>query len=144
MKTAKIKSEVPEGIEPIMGLYVGLGGYFYMVEAEEGAQKDGSAYTPMDLLTIQEWIIVPQLRNLKGVAEVNTIGGYEQQFHVTPYPERLLAYDLTVHDVWALENNNDNVGAGYIERNGQYLVRIPGQVKTYWTLITSFPPKGTM
>ena len=133
-KLGQIKSEVPKGIEPIMGpVSTGLGEiYFYTVEAEEGARKeDGSAYTPMDLLTIQEWIIVPQLRNLKGVVEVNTIGGYEQQFHVTPYPERLLAYDLTVHDVLeALENNNNNVGAGYIERNGeQYLVRIPGQVK---------------
>ena len=42
---------------------------------------------------------MPQLRNLKGVVEVNTIGGYEQQFHVTPYPEKLLAYNLTIHDV---------------------------------------------
>ncbi len=95
-------------------------------------RKTDQLYTPMDLLTIQEWIIVPQLRNLKGVVEVNTIGGYEQQFHVTPYPERLLSYDLTIHDVLqALEKNNDNVGAGYIERNGeQYLVRIPGQVES--------------
>ena len=133
-RLAQIKSEIPEGLEPIMGpVSTGLGEiYFYTVEAEEGARKeDGSLYTPMDLLTIQEWIIVPQLRNLKGVVEVNTIGGYEQQFHVTPYPERLLAYDLTIHDVLeALENNNDNIGAGYIERNGeQYLVRVPGQVK---------------
>jgi cobalt-zinc-cadmium resistance protein CzcA len=76
-------------------------------------------------------VIVPQLRNLKGVIEVNTIGGYEQQYHVLPYPDKLLAYDLTVHDVIAaLEDNNDNVGAGYIERSGeQYLVRVPGQVK---------------
>lgn len=130
----QIKSEVPQGLEPIMGpVSTGLGEiYFYTVEAEENARKeDGSLYTPMDLLTIQEWIIVPQLRNLKGVVEVNTIGGFEQQFHVTPYPERLLAYDLTIHDVLsALEKNNSNVGAAYIERNGeQYLVRAPGQVK---------------
>ena len=106
--------------------------YFYTVEAEEGALKeDGTAYTPMDLLTVQNWIIVPQLRNLKGVVEVNTIGGYEQQFHVQPYPDRLLSYDLSIHDVIsALETNNANAGAGYIERNGeQYLVRIPGQVE---------------
>lgn len=133
-KLQQIKSEVPEGIEPVMGpVSTGLGEiYFYTVEADENARKpDGSEYTPMDLLTIQEWIIVPQLRNLKGVVEVNTIGGYEQQFHVTPYPEKLLAYNLNIHDVMdALEDNNNNVGAGYIERNGeQYLVRIPGQVK---------------
>ncbi|HCQ70621.1 MAG TPA: CusA/CzcA family heavy metal efflux RND transporter, partial [Rhodospirillaceae bacterium] len=130
----QIKSEIPEGLEPIMGpISTGLGEiYFYTVEAEEGALKeDGTKYTPMDLLTVQNWIIVPQLRNLKGVVEVNTIGGYEQQFHVQPFPDRLLSYDLSIHEVIAaLEANNDNAGAGYIERNGeQYLVRIPGQVK---------------
>ena len=130
----QIKSEIPEGLEPIMGpISTGLGEiYFYTVEAEEGALKeDGTKYTPMDLLTVQNWIIVPQLRNLKGVVEVNTIGGYEKQFHVQPHPDRLLSYDLSIHDVIeALESNNDNAGAGYIERNGeQYLVRIPGQVE---------------
>lgn len=134
-KLQQIKSEIPNGLEPIMGpVSTGLGEiFFYTVEAKEGAKKeDGSTYTPMDLLTIQEWIIVPQLRNLEGVVEVNTIGGYEKQFHVKPYPERLLSYDLTIHDVLeALNKNNDNIGAGYIERNGeQYLVRIPGQVES--------------
>lgn len=129
-----IKSEIPEGIEPMMGpIATGLGEiYMYTVEAEEGALKeDGAAYTPMDLLTIQEWVILPQLRNLKGVIEINTIGGYEQQYHVMPYPEQLLSYDLTIADlIEALEKNNNNVGAGYIERYGeQYLVRVPGQVK---------------
>ena len=130
----QIKSEVPEGLEPIMGpISTGLGEiFFYTVEAEEGAVKeDGTEYTPMDLLTVQNWIIVPQLRNLKGVVEVNTIGGYEQQFHVQPYPDRLLSYDLNIHSVIeALEKNNSNAGAGYIEHNGeQYLVRIPGQAE---------------
>lgn len=133
-KLQQIKSEIPEGLEPIMGpISTGLGEiFFYTVEAQEGALKaDGTAYTPMDLLTIQEWIIVPQLRNLKGVVEINTIGGYEQQFHITPYPDKLLSYNFTIHDVLvAIEKNNSNVGAGYIERNGeQLLVRVPGQVK---------------
>lgn len=131
----QIKSEIPQGLEPVMGpVSTGLGEiYFYTVESEDGATKpDGTAYTPMDLLTVQNWIIVPQLRNVKGVVEVNTIGGYEQQFHVTPYPDRLLSYDVTILDVLeALGANNDNVGAGYVERNGeQYLVRVPGQVKS--------------
>ncbi len=130
----QIKSEIPQGLEPIMGpISTGLGEiFFYTVEAEKDSLKeDGTTYTPMDLLTVQNWIIVPQLRNLKGVVEVNTIGGYEQQFHVKPYPDRLLAYDLSLHEVIkALEANNDNAGAGYIERNGeQYLIRIPGQVE---------------
>ncbi|MCI5061140.1 MAG: CusA/CzcA family heavy metal efflux RND transporter, partial [Alphaproteobacteria bacterium] len=133
-RLSTIKSQIPDGLEPMMGpIATGLGEIFtYTVEAEEGATKeDGTAYTPMDLLTIQDWVIMPQLRNLKGVVEVNTIGGYEQQYHVLPYPDKLLAYDLTIHDViTSLEANNSNVGAGYIERNGeQYLVRVPGQVK---------------
>lgn len=130
-----VKEELPEGLEPEMGpLATGLSEIFmYTVEAEPNALKeDGTAYTPMDLLTIQNWTILPQLRTVKGVTEVNTSGGYEKEFHVRPYPERLLAYDLTLHDVIiALEKNNDNVGAGYIEKSGeQYLVRVPGQVKT--------------
>ena len=133
-RLSEIKGEMPAGIEPMMGpIATGLGEiYMYTVVAEEGALKeDGTAYTPMDLLTIQEWVIVPQLRNLKGVIEINTIGGYEQQYHVMPYPEQLLAYDLAIADlIEALERNNDNVGAGYIEKYGeQYLVRVPGQVK---------------
>jgi cobalt-zinc-cadmium resistance protein CzcA len=133
-RLSQIKSVLPQGLEPIMGpVSTGLGEiYFYTVEAKEGAKKeDGTEYTPMDLLTLQEWVIVPQLRNLKGVVEVNTIGGYEKQFHVKPYPQKLLSYDVTIHDVIeVLENNNNNVGAGYIEKNGeQYLIRIPGQVK---------------
>lgn len=133
-RLSEIKSEIPEGIEPMMGpIATGLGEiYMYTVEAEDGAIKeDSSAYTPMDLLTIQDWVIMPQLRNLKGVIEINTIGGYEQQYHVMPYPDRLLAYNLTIADVISsLENNNDNAGAGYIEKFGeQYLIRVPGQVE---------------
>jgi len=133
-RLGEIKSELPQGLEPEMGpIATGLGEVFmYIVEADQNAKKeDGTHYTPMDLLTLQEWVILPQLRNLKGVIEVNSIGGYKKQFHVKPYPDRLLAYGLTVHDVInALERNNENVGAGYIERNGeQYLIRVPGQVK---------------
>lgn len=133
-RLSQIKSEIPAGLEPEMGpIATGLGEIFmYIVEAEPKARKeDGTLYTPMDLLTIQEWVILPQLRNVRGVVEVNSIGGYEQQYHVLPDPVRLLAYDLTIADVIdALESNNANVGAGYIEKNGeQYLIRVPGQVE---------------
>ncbi|MFT7432880.1 MAG: cobalt-zinc-cadmium resistance protein CzcA [Alphaproteobacteria bacterium] len=133
-KLGQIKGDIPQGLEPIMGpVTTGLGEiFFYTVTANKGAVKeDGTAYTPMDLLTVQDWIITPQLRNLKGVVEVNTIGGYENEFHVQPKPELLISYGIKIHDViQALESNNSNTGAGYIERNGeQYLVRIPGQVR---------------
>ena len=131
----QIKSVLPSGIDPMMGpVTTGLGEiYFYTVEASEGAIKeDGTPYTPMDLLTLQEWVIVPQLKYVEGVVEVNSIGGYEKQFQVTLYPQKLLAYDLSIKDlIEALERNNENVGAGYIEKTGeQYLIRVPGQVKT--------------
>ena len=84
----------------------------------------------MDLRTIQDWIVRPQLKTVPGVADVNTIGGYTKQFHVTPFPDRLMAYGLSLGDVLeALGRNNTNVGAGYIEKSGeQYLIRAPGQV----------------
>lgn len=124
---------IPPGIDPMMGpIATGLGEIFmWTVESKEGAgHPDGKPYTPVDLRTIQDWIIKPQLRNVPGVTEVNTIGGAERQFHVTPYPEKMIAYGLTFRDILqALERNNGNVGAGYIERAGeQYLVRAPGQV----------------
>ncbi len=129
----EIKGKLPPGIEPAMGpISTGLGEIFmWTVEALPGAKKpDGSPYTLMDLRTIQEWIIRPQLRNTAGVTEINTIGGYEKQFHVTPDPYRLIGHGLTFGDVSAaLSTNNANVGAGYVERSsGQYLIRVPGQV----------------
>ena len=127
------KEQLPEGVEAVMGpVSTGLGEIFlWTVEAEDGAVKeDGTPYTPTDLRVIQDWIIKPQLRNVPGVAEINTIGGYAKQFLVAPDPKRLATYKLTLNDlVAALESNNANVGAGYIERNGeQLLIRAPRQV----------------
>ena len=127
------KGMLPTGIVPTMGpISTGLGEIFmYTVKAEEGAKKpDGTIYTPIDLREIQDWIIKPQLRTVKGVTEVNSIGGFVKQFHVTPYPEKLISFGLTLQDVVvALQRNNLNVGAGYIEKSGeQLLVRVPGQV----------------
>lgn len=126
------RSQLPAGVEPEMGpIATGLGEIFmYTLEAKPGARKpDGGAYSPEDLRTLQDWVIRPQLRNTPGVTEVNSIGGFERQYHVTPLPERLSAYGLTLNDVVAaLDRNNANVGAGYVERYGeQYLVRVPGQ-----------------
>ena len=127
------KDQLPPGLHTSMGpVSTGLGEiYMYAVEAKPGAQKpSGEPYSTTDLRTIQDWIIKPQLRTVPGIVEVNTIGGYERQFHVLPDPARLIAYKLAFRDVMAaLVAHNANVGAGYIERNGeQYLVRTPGQV----------------
>ncbi len=127
-----VRSQLPDGVEPELGpIATGLGEIFmYTVEAEDGARKpDGTEWTPEDLRTLQDWVIRPQLRNTPGVTEVNTIGGYVRQYHVTPWPDRLAAAGLTMNDVVeALEANNSNVGAGYVERYGeQLLIRSSGQ-----------------
>jgi len=129
------KEKLPAGILPVMGpTSTGLGEIFmWTVEAKEGALKaDGTPYTPMDLREIQDWIIRPQLRNVPGVNEINTVGGFVKQYQVAPYTDRLMARGLTLnHLVAALENNNANIGAGYIEKSGeQYLIRVPGQVSS--------------
>ena len=127
------RSQLPAGLEPAMGpIATGMGEILmYTVDAAADARKpDGTPYTPTDLRTLQDWVIRPQMRNVPGVTEVDTIGGYERQIHVTPDPAKLRALGFTLRDVVeALEGGNRNVGAGYIERNGeQLLVRVPGQV----------------
>ena len=129
----RVKDQLPAGIETAMGpVSTGLGEiYMFTVEATPEARKaSGESYSPSDLRTIQDWIIRPQLRTVAGVNEINTVGGFERQFHVLPEPAQLMAYKLSFRDVMtALATNNANVGAGYIEHNGeQYLVRTPGQV----------------
>jgi cobalt-zinc-cadmium resistance protein CzcA len=129
------RGQLPEGLTPELGpIATGLGEIFmYTVEAERGARRaDGELYTPEDLRTLQDWVIRPQLRNTPGVTDVNTIGGFERQYHVTPWPDRLVAYGVTMAEVVeALNRNNANVGAGYVERYGeQYLVRVPGQAES--------------
>ena len=129
----QVKSQLPAGLDPEMGpIATGLGEIFmYTVEANPDARKkDGTPWTATDLRTLQDWVVRPQLRNTPGVTEVNTIGGFARQIHITPEPSKLVALGFTLHDVVAaLAANNQNIGAGYIERTGQqFLVRVPGQV----------------
>ncbi|GAB1257104.1 CusA/CzcA family heavy metal efflux RND transporter [Aurantivibrio plasticivorans] len=130
-----IKSVLPPGLEPEMGpISTGLGEIFmYTVQAKPDARMaNGEPYTSTALREIQDWIIKPQLAQVKGVIEVNSIGGYNKQYHVMPDPTKLLLYKVSIEElVQALQANNDNRGAGYIERNGQQLlVRSPGQLAT--------------
>jgi len=126
-RLSEVKQRIPDGIEPALGpIATGLGEIFmYTITSEEGFKHD-----PMELRTVQDWIVRPQLRQTPGVVEVNTIGGYPKQFHILPDPDKLLANDLSLQDVMsALARNNLNSGAGYIEHFGsQYLVRSPGQL----------------
>jgi cobalt-zinc-cadmium resistance protein CzcA len=134
-RIAAAREQLPAGVSPVIGpISTGLGEIFlWTVEAKEDARKaDGTPYSATDLREIQDWIIKPQLRTVPGVTEINTIGGHAKEYHVAPSPERLSAHGLTLADVVAaLERNNANVGAGYIERRGeQYLIRAPGQVRS--------------
>ncbi|MBC2770968.1 CusA/CzcA family heavy metal efflux RND transporter [Pusillimonas minor] len=130
-----VKDQLPDGIAPKLGpISSGLGEiYFWTVEADEGALKpDGTPYTPTDLREIQDWIIKPQLRNVPGVTEINTIGGYAKEYLIAPDPVKLRSYGFTLQNLLdAVDRNNSNFGAGYIERRGeQSLVRVPGQVQS--------------
>jgi|TARA_Y100001001_G_scaffold164471_1_gene196747 cobalt-zinc-cadmium resistance protein CzcA len=130
-----VRDQLPEGVTPEMGpIATGLGEIFmYTLEIEPGATRDdGSPWTAEDLRTLQDWVIRPQLLRTPGVVEVNTIGGYVRQYHVTPQPDQLAAYGLTLDDVVeALALNNANTGAGYVEHNGeQLLIRSPGQAQS--------------
>lgn len=132
-RLSAIKSNLPDGLEPEMGpISTGLSEIFmYTVQAsEEARMADGQPYTTTALREIQDWIIKPQLAQVEGVVEVNSIGGYNKQYHVMPDPTKLLYYQIGLHELTqALRKNNENRGAGYIERNGQQLlVRSPGQL----------------
>jgi cobalt-zinc-cadmium resistance protein CzcA len=131
-RVQEVRGQLPSGAEPQMGpIATGLGEiYMWTVEARPGTLKpDGTPYTPMDLREIQDWVIKPQMRTVPGVTEINAIGGYAKQYLVAPLPARLVAFGLDIGDLAAaLERNNTDTGAGYIERNGeQYLVRAPGR-----------------
>jgi heavy metal efflux system protein len=140
-RLAQVTSQLPPGLEPELGpIATGLGEIFmYTVTADPTARRpDGQPWNSTDLRSLHDAVVRPQLRNTPGVTEVNAVGGYVRQIHVTPDPARLLAHGFTLDDVVAaLEENNQNVGAGYIERNGQQLlVRIPNQAEDMTALET--------
>lgn len=151
------KESLPAGADPRMGaISTGLGEiYMWTVryahpngqgaaikDGEPGWQSDGSYLTPEGqrlkgdvelasyLRTVEDWIIRPQLKGVPGVAGVDGIGGYVRQYHVQPYPEKLVALGLSFKQiVEALENNNQSIGAGYVEKSGEsYVVRADGRI----------------
>lgn len=130
-----VRGELPAGREPTLGpIATGLGEIFmFTVDAEPGARNaDGTSVTPTDLRSVHDWIIRPQLMRVPGVVEVNPIGGFKKEILVAPNPAQLLAYGISQAQlVAAIEANNTNRGAGYIEHNGaQWLMRVPGQAES--------------
>lgn len=157
-RLTEARDQLPPGAEPKMGpIATGLGEiYMYTVEFEHphgkgaelrasgpGWRKDGSYSTPEGtiltskleqtayLRTVQDWIIRPQLKGVRDVAGVDSIGGFVKQYHVQPDPMKLVSYGLTFADVVAaLERNNVSTGAGYVEHKGEtYVVRATGRLE---------------
>ncbi|WP_288396918.1 CusA/CzcA family heavy metal efflux RND transporter [uncultured Acinetobacter sp.] len=129
------KSALPASVDPQMSpISTGLGEiYQWVIKAEPQAKKpDGSSYTAMDLREIQDWIVRPQLQRVPGVAEINSIGGYNKTYIVSPDLNRLQQLNLSLTTLQqALTDNNENRGAGFIEDNGQQLtVRVPGMLSS--------------
>ncbi|WP_417335661.1 efflux RND transporter permease subunit [Halobacteriovorax marinus] len=127
--------ELPSGVKPEMGpISTGLGEIFhYSIEAKN-VEKDESKrlLQLMELRSIQDWFIKPRLLTVKGVTEVNTIGGYEKQFFIQPNIELMTKYGIHFDDIeGVIENSNLNVGGGYIQQTGeQLLVRGVGLLKS--------------
>src|SRR5690606_20824882 len=92
---------------------------------------DGSAYDAMALRELHDWVVKPQLALVKGITEVNAIGGFKKQYHVNPIAQNMLHFGVTNSQLLqALSRNNTNQGAGFVEQNGQQiLVRSQAQLK---------------
>jgi cobalt-zinc-cadmium resistance protein CzcA len=112
--------ELPEGIDrPRLGpIATGLGEVFHYLVTTDNPER-----TLTELRELHDWVVKPELRKVRGVAEVNSWGGYEKQFHVIVEPERLIKYGLTFDDVFeSLEANNRNVGGGRVVTGGEALL----------------------
>ena len=130
-KLKEAEENIPEGLgkPELAPVSTGLGEiYQYIVRPEN---RNDTSYSDMELRTIQDWIVKKQLLGTEGVAEVNSFGGYEQQYHVLINPDALKSYDLTLREIYdAVLKNNSNVGGGYIVKNSdQYSVRGIGLIE---------------
>lgn len=130
-KLQEAEESIPEGLgSPEMApVSTGLGEiYQYVVRAEN---PEDTSYNNMQLRTIQDWIVKKQLLGTEGVAEVNSFGGFEQQYQILIDPDELKNYNLTLREVYeAVAKNNSNVGGGYIEKqSNQYSIRGIGLIE---------------
>lgn len=126
--------QLPEDVTPVLGpVSSGLGEvYQYTLERADDGDKPLSVDDLTERRTIQDWVLRPLLRGVSGVAEINSIGGFERQYQVEPDPDRLRHYGLSLHDVYeALALNNANSGGGKLPHyDEQYLIRGVGLIET--------------
>lgn len=125
-----VSEEIPPefGTPELMPITTGLGEiYQYTLNVEPGYED---RYDPMELRTIQDWIVKRQLSGIPGIVEINSFGGYLKQYEVALDPDALYSLDITIGEVFeALEQNNQNTGGSYIEKNGRaYYIRSEGMI----------------
>lgn len=120
-----VAGQLPTNVHPRLGpVTTGLGEIFhYVIEAEKREKGQARQRQLMELRALQDWYVKPRLLTVKGVAEVNTIGGYEKQIHIQPDPQKLARHGIHLGDfAKAIEGVNRNVGGGYIEQTGEQLL----------------------
>ncbi|MBX7149895.1 CusA/CzcA family heavy metal efflux RND transporter [bacterium] len=129
-----VMGDLPPGAQPHLGpITTGLGEiYFYTVEADQRATGEERIRQLMELRAVQEWVVRPRLMTVKGVASVDTNGGYEKQYHIQPDVAKMAQFGLGFDEIeMALEKSNKNVGGGYIQQEGkQFLVQAIGLFQT--------------
>jgi len=125
------KEELPQGVTPELApISTGLGEiYQFSIDVKNDSPK---RYSLQELRTLLDWYIKPELRTIPGIVEVNSFGGMEKQYEVRVNPNDLVAYGITLHEVFeALEENNANAGGGYIEKAGeQQILRGVGLIQS--------------
>ncbi|MBY0488199.1 MAG: CusA/CzcA family heavy metal efflux RND transporter [Gemmatimonadaceae bacterium] len=128
------REQIPSAYgSPEMGpVSTGLGEVFQYAVVANIAAADSFRQDSTALRTLQDWVIAPQLRTVPGVAEVNTLGGFEKQYQVLVRPEALVQYGVTLQQVLdAVSRNNQNAGGGYLTRGAeQLIIRGVGQVQS--------------
>lgn len=127
------ESKIPKGIgtPELAPVSTGLGEvYQYIIHPKQGSEDK---YTAMDLRTMQDWIVARQLYGTEGIAEVNSFGGQLKQYEIAVNPDRLIAMDVTIPEIFiALEKNNENTGGAYIDKKpNAYFIRGVGLISTF-------------
>lgn len=129
-----VSEDLPGGAQPELGpISTGLGEiYQYVVDFKKPASGEERIKQLMEIKTLQDWFIKPRLITVEGVAEINTSGGYEKQFHIQPDPSKMAAQGVHFDEVVdALEKVNRNVGGGYVEQTAeQFLVQGVGLINS--------------
>lgn len=130
-KLSEAGENIPDGLgKPEMApVSTGLGEiYQYVVKNET---PEDTTYNDMELRTIQDWIVKRQLLGTEGVADVNSFGGFEQQYQILINPDELKSFELSLREVFdAVVNNNSNSGGGFIEKQSdQYSIRGIGLIE---------------